>query len=142
MEDARVARPEPFTIDVADEIVDDLRARIRRTRWPDQVPGVGWDQGTELDYLRRTLEYWADGFDWRARERELNSFAHFRADVDGAGVHFVHERARDGRAGIPLLLQHGWPSSFVEYLPLVPLLTDPAAHGTTRLCMCTASLHT
>jgi pimeloyl-ACP methyl ester carboxylesterase len=121
--------PEPFTIDVADEILEDLRARIRSTRLPDQVPGVGWDQGAELDHLRRTLEYWADGFDWRARERELNSFAHFRADVDGAPVHFVHERARGGRAGIPLLLQHGWPSSFVEYLPLVPLLTDPAAHG-------------
>jgi pimeloyl-ACP methyl ester carboxylesterase len=116
--------PEPFTIDVADEVLDDLRARIRSTRLPDQVPGVGWDQGVELDYLRRTLEYWADGFDWRARERELNSFAHFRAEVDGAPVHFVHERARGGGGGIPLLLQHGWPSSFVEYLPLVPLLTE------------------
>jgi pimeloyl-ACP methyl ester carboxylesterase len=116
--------PEPFTIDVADEILDDLRARIRSTRWHDQVPGIGWDQGTELDYLRRTLDYWASGFDWRARERELNGFAQFRVEIDGAGVHFVHERARHGRAGIPLLLQHGWPSSFVEYLPLVPLLTD------------------
>jgi pimeloyl-ACP methyl ester carboxylesterase len=120
---------EPFTIDVSEEILDDLRARIRRTRWPDEVPGAGWDQGTELDYLRRTLEYWADGFDWRAREAELNSFAHFRMEIDGAAVHFVHERARGGGRGIPLLLQHGWPSSFVEYLPLVPLLTDPAAHG-------------
>ena len=120
---------EPFTIDVADEILDDLRERIRRTRLPDEVPGAGWDQGTQLDYLRRVLEYWAETFDWRAREVELNSFAHFRGEIDGAGVHFVHERARDGRDGIPLLLQHGWPSSFVEYLPLVPLLTDPAAHG-------------
>jgi pimeloyl-ACP methyl ester carboxylesterase len=116
--------PEPFTIDVADEILDDLRARIRSTRWPDQEPGIGWDQGTELDYLRRTLDHWATAFDWRARERELNSFAQFHVELDGAGVHFVHERARDGRAGIPLLLQHGWPSSFTEYLPLVPLLTD------------------
>src|SRR3954470_4716953 len=126
---ASAVAPAAFTIDVADEILDDLRARIRSTRWPDQVPGIGWDQGTELEYLRRTLEYWAGGFDWRARERELNGFAQFRVELDGAGVHFVHERARDGRAGIPLLLQHGWPSSFVEYLPLVPLLTDPAAHG-------------
>jgi pimeloyl-ACP methyl ester carboxylesterase len=93
------------------------------------VPGIGWDQGAERAYLGRTLDYWAEGFDWRAREAELNSFAHFRAEIDGAGVHFVYERARDGRAGIPLLLQHGWPSSFAEYLPLVPLLTDPAAHG-------------
>src|SRR3954469_19196783 len=121
---ASAVAPEPFTIDVADEVVDDLRERIRSMRWPDQIPGIGWNQGTELDYLRRTLDHWADGFDWRAQERELNSFAHFRAAIDGAGVHFVHERARDGRAGIPLLLQHGWPSSFVEYLRLVPLLTD------------------
>ena len=116
--------PEPFTIDVADEILDDLRARIRSTRWPDEIPGIGWDQGTELDYLRETLDHWATAFDWRARERELNSFAQFHVELDGAGVHFVHERARDGRAGIPLLLQHGWPSCFAEYLPLVPLLTD------------------
>jgi pimeloyl-ACP methyl ester carboxylesterase len=116
--------PEPFTIDVADEILDDLRARLARTRLPDEVPGAGWDQGTSGDYLRPMLEYWASGFDWRAREHELNSFAHFRVDIDGAPVHFVHERARNGRPGIPLLLQHGWPSSFVEYLPLVPLLTE------------------
>src|SRR4051795_377248 len=94
--------PEPFKIDLAEEILDDLRARIRGTRWPDRVPGIGWDQGTELDYLRQTLDYWArppgDGFDWRAQERELNSFAQFRAEIEGAGVHFVHERARDGRA--------------------------------------------
>src|SRR3954468_1277019 len=126
---ASAVAPEPFTIDVADEVLDDLRERIRSMRWPDQIPGIGWNQGTELDYLRRTLDHWADGFDWRGQEREVNSFAHFRAEIDGAGVHFVHERARDGRAGIPLLLQHGWPSSFVEYLGLVPLLTDPRAHG-------------
>ena len=123
-----MAGPESFEIAVADEVLADLRTRIRNTRWPDDVPGTAWDHGTEPGYLRRTLDYWAEGFDWRARERELNSFAHFRANIDGVSVHFVHERARDGR-GIPLLLQHGWPSSFVEYLPLVPLLTDPAAHG-------------
>jgi pimeloyl-ACP methyl ester carboxylesterase len=123
-----MGRPEPYTIAVAEEVLADLRARIHRTRWPDQLPGVGWEQGTELDYLRRTLDYWAEGFDWRARERELNSFAHFRVELDGVSIHFVHERARDGR-GIPLILSHGWPSSFVELLPLVPLLTDPGAHG-------------
>jgi hypothetical protein len=101
---ASAVAPEPFTIDVADEILDDLRARIRSTRWPDQVPGIGWDQGTELDYLRGMLDHWADGFDWPARERGLNSFAQFLVDIDGTGVHFVHERARDGREGIPLLL--------------------------------------
>jgi pimeloyl-ACP methyl ester carboxylesterase len=121
-------RVEPFAVHIGDDVLMDLRARIHNTRWPDQVPGVAWEQGTELDYLRRTLAYWADGFDWRARERELNAFANFRAELDGVTVHFVHARAVHGQ-GVPLILTHGWPSSFVELLALVPLLTDPEAHG-------------
>jgi pimeloyl-ACP methyl ester carboxylesterase len=119
---------EPFEVHVADEVLADLRQRIRRTRWPDQVTGIGWRQGTELGYLRGLLEHWAGGFDWREQERRLNGHRQFRAVIDGVSVHFVHERARHG-PGIPLVLSHGWPSSFVEYLPLVPLLTDPQAHG-------------
>jgi pimeloyl-ACP methyl ester carboxylesterase len=115
-------RAEPFRIAVDDGVLADLRERIARTRWPDDAPGEPWGQGTDLAYLRDLLAYWADGFDWRARERELNEFAHFRAEVDGVLVHFVHERARDG-GGIPLILTHGWPSVFVEMLALVPLLT-------------------
>ncbi len=123
-------RVEPFEIAVEDETLADLRARIEATRWPDQLPDIGWDQGAELGYLKRLLAYWADGFDWRARERELNALSHFRVELDGVRVHFVHERARGGDApGIPLILTHGWPSSFAEYLALVPLLTDPGAHG-------------
>jgi pimeloyl-ACP methyl ester carboxylesterase len=106
----------------------DLRSRIRNTRWPDEVPGIGWDQGVPLEYLRETLEYWAHGFDWRARERELNAHPHFTARLGEATVHFVHARAPGG-GGIPLVLTHGWPSTFVELLGLVPLLTEPAAHG-------------
>jgi pimeloyl-ACP methyl ester carboxylesterase len=119
---------EPFTIRVEDDVLADLRARIANTRWPDAVPGIGWEQGTEPGYLRDLLAYWADEFDWRAQERALNTFAHFRAELDGIRVHFVHERARRG-PGVPLVLTHGWPSAFVELLPLVPLLTDPEAHG-------------
>jgi hypothetical protein len=115
---------EPFTVDVGDDVLDDLRARIARTRWPGAAPGEPWAQGTDLAYLRELLAYWADGFDWRARERDLNAFDHFRAEVDGVWIHFVHARARDG-SGIPLILTHGWPSAFVELLSLVPLLTDP-----------------
>src|SRR5207247_582292 len=85
-------------------------------------------QGTDLKYLRQVLAYWADGFDWHAQERQLNAFNQFRADLDGVHIHFVHERSRRGR-GIPLILTHGWPSTFVELLPLVPFLTDPEAHG-------------
>lgn len=121
-------RIEPFSIRVEDEVLSDLRGRIRSTRWPDPAPGAAWEQGTDLEYLRRTLAYWADGFDWRAQERELNAFDQFRAELDGVRIHFVHQRARRMR-GIPLILTHGWPSTIVELLPLVPFLTDPEAHG-------------
>ena len=121
-------RLEPFSIQIEEEVLSDLRARIRKTRWPDPAPGPAWAQGTDLEYLRELLKYWAEEFDWRAQERELNSCAQFRAELDGVRIHFVHERARTGR-GIPLILTHGWPSTFIEPLPLVPLLTDPNAHG-------------
>ena len=118
----------PFPIRVPDEVLSDLRTRIRNTRWPDQAPGTAWGQGTERAYLQQLLGYWANGFDWRAQERQLNTFKHFRAELGDIHVHFVHERARNG-TGIPLILTHGWPSSFLELLPLVPLLTDPKANG-------------
>ncbi len=118
----------PFTIGVAEEVLTDLRSRVRGTRWPPPAPGPRWEQGTDLAYLQNLLAYWADGFDWRAQEAWLNSFDQFCAELDGSRIHFVHQRARSGR-GIPLILTHGWPSCFVEYLPLVPLLTDPGAHG-------------
>jgi len=133
----------PFTIHVADEILSDLRTRIGNTRWPAAAPGAAWAQGTDLEYLKRLLGHWANGFDWRAQERRLNTFEHFRAELygaeldgaeldgaelDGIGIHFVHARAREGH-GIPLILTHGWPSSFLEYLPLIPLLTNPKSWG-------------
>ncbi len=118
----------PFTIHVPDEVLSDLRTRIQNTRWPDPAPGTAWAQGTDLVYLKRLFGYWAVEFDWRVQERRLNTFKHFRAELGGIHIHFVHERAREGN-GIPLILTHGWPSSFLELLPLVPLLTNPKAHG-------------
>src|SRR2546429_369238 len=118
----------PFTIQVPDRVLSDLRARIRSTRWPPGAPGAEWGQGTDFEYLKHLLGYWADGFDWRAQERELNRFKHFRVEIDGVAIHFVHERARQG-SGVPIILTHGWPSAFTELLPLVPLLTEPHAHG-------------
>ena len=109
-------RAEPFRVGLSDDVLADLRSRIRRTRWPEAAPGAPWEQGTDLDYLRELLAYWADGFDWRAQERWLNGFRHCRAEIDGIGVHFVHERARSGR-GIPLILTNGGPSCFAEFLP-------------------------
>ena len=104
-------RAEPFTVRVGEEVLADLRARIENTRWPEAAPGAAWEQGTDLCYLRELLAYWAGGFDWRAQERRLNSFRHFRAEIDGAVVHFVHERARSGH-GIPLILTSGPPRVF------------------------------
>jgi len=121
-------RVEPFSIHVDDQVLADLRARIRNTRWPDPAPGAAWEQGTDLGYLQQVLAYWADEFDWRAQERQLNRFDHFRAELDDVRIHFVHQRPRRGH-GIPLVLTNGWPSTFVELLPLVPLLTDPKTHG-------------
>ncbi len=120
-------RVERFSVAVDQPMIDDLRARIRNTRLPETAPGAPWSQGTDRDWLTRLLGYWADEFDWRAAERELNRFSHFRALAGDAEIHFVHESARSG--GIPLILGHGWPSCFAELLPLVPLLTDPGGHG-------------
>src|SRR5262245_35035889 len=104
---------QPFSVAVDAAVIDDLRARIRSTRLPEAAPGQRWSQGTDRDWLNELLCYWAGEFDWRAAERELNRFAHYRAQVRDTVVHFVHERARRG-AGIPLILGHGWPSCFAE----------------------------
>jgi pimeloyl-ACP methyl ester carboxylesterase len=113
---------EPFTISISDDVLADLRGRIRQTRWPDPAPGEPWSQGFDAVYLRRLLAYWADGFDWRTQERWLNGFTHQVADIDGVRIHFVHHRAPGG--GTPLILTHGWPSMFVELLSLVERLGD------------------
>jgi pimeloyl-ACP methyl ester carboxylesterase len=121
-------RAEPFEIHVPDEVLADLRARIHATRWPPPSPAEPWRQGADLGYLRGLLGAWADEFDWRTVERRLNRLPQVRVTLDGIRIHAVHVPAADGR-GIPLVLTHGWPSSFLEYVPLVPLLTDPARHG-------------
>ncbi|HZC70738.1 MAG TPA: epoxide hydrolase [Jatrophihabitans sp.] len=127
-EGASDLRAEPFRIAVHDDVLADLRARIANTRWPPDSPGPAWQQGADLAYLRELTTYWAETFDWRAQERRLNGFRQFVADIDGQRVHFLHERSRTG-AGIPLILTNGWPSCFVEFLDIVPWLTDPASHG-------------
>ncbi|MCH2469870.1 MAG: epoxide hydrolase [Gemmatimonadetes bacterium] len=118
----------PFTIEVADDVLTDLQDRLARARLPEQIPGTGWDQGTNKAYLEELLAYWQDGFDWRAQEHRLNEFDHFKTDVDGIDVHFIHQRSANENA-VPLLLVHGWPGSFVEFADLIGPLTDPEAHG-------------
>jgi pimeloyl-ACP methyl ester carboxylesterase len=127
--------PEPFTARAAPAAVEDLRARLRATRWPDAPQDAGWSLGTDLAYLRELVAYWADEFDWPAQEAALARLPRFRVQLDDLGVHFVHVRAaagavsRPGGPALPLVLCHGWPDSFWRYAKVIPLLTDPAAHG-------------
>jgi microsomal epoxide hydrolase len=118
----------PFTIEIADEVLEDLNDRLARTRLPDQIPGTGWEYGTNRAYMEELLAYWQDDFDWRAQERMLNEFDHFKTVIDGVDVHFIHQRSPEEGA-IPLLLTHGWPGSFVEFTEIIGPLTDPAAYG-------------
>ena len=120
--------PEPYRIHVPDDVLKDLKARLRNTRWPDQIEGTGWEYGTDTEYLKTLAAYWARDFDWRAQERKLNTFHNYRVSIDGLRIHFIHEKGK-GPNAIPVLLLHGWPSSFVQFQKIIPLLTDPAAHG-------------
>jgi pimeloyl-ACP methyl ester carboxylesterase len=124
--------PTPFTINVDDEVLADLRARLERTRFPARTPGNAWAAGTDPDYLRDLVAYWANGFDWRAQERTLNAVPQYLADIAGQTVHFVHVHGvhtSNAPTPLPLILSHGWPSAFTEMLALLPLLTDPGNHG-------------
>jgi pimeloyl-ACP methyl ester carboxylesterase len=118
----------PFRIDIPQADLDDLRERLARTRWPAQLPGEGWSRGVPVAYLKELTAYWRDGYDWRAREAELNAFPQFTTTIDGLRVHFLHVRSPEPDA-LPLLLTHGWPNSVVEFARLVGPLTDPRAHG-------------
>lgn len=118
----------PFRVEVPDAVLADLRERLARTRFPNQVEGAGWSQGTELGYLTDLIAYWRDEFDWRAVEARLNAFDQFVTTIDGQRVHFVHHRSPEPGA-LPLLVSHGWPGSVVEFLDVLGPLTDPVAHG-------------
>jgi pimeloyl-ACP methyl ester carboxylesterase len=118
----------PFTIHVEDEILNDLRERLLRTRWPDQVDRAGWDYGTGLSYMQELVRYWLQTFDWRKQEQTLNQLPQFRANIDGLEIHFMHVRG-SGLNPLPLIITHGWPSSFAEMHGIIRPLTDPAAYG-------------
>lgn len=121
----------PFRIDIPQHDLDDLHDRLDRTRWPDELPGVGWAYGVPSDYLRELVGYWRHEYDWRAAEARLNEWPQFTTEIDGAQVHFAHIRSPEPDA-TPLIVTHGWPGSIVEFLDVVGPLTDPAAHGGDR----------
>ncbi len=118
----------PFKIEVPDAVLADLRERLARTRWPDQIPGTGWEYGTELGYLKELCETWRTSYDWRKHEAALNRWPQFETRIDGQRLHFVHARSKHADA-FPLVITHGWPGSVVEFQKLLPLLVDPTAHG-------------
>ncbi|WP_405583069.1 epoxide hydrolase family protein [Streptomyces sp. NBC_01190] len=121
---------EPFTPRAEPAALDDLRTRLRATRWPDAPEDAGWSLGTDLAYLRELVAYWADGFDWPAQEAALAQLPRFRVRLGDLGIHYVHARAVAPTGPVlPLILNHGWPDSFWRYSKVVPLLTDPGAHG-------------
>ncbi|HWM10037.1 MAG TPA: epoxide hydrolase [Solirubrobacteraceae bacterium] len=116
----------PFQIDIPQSALDDLRGRLERTQWPDELPGT--DQGVPLEYVRRLADRWRDGYDWRAWEARLNELPQFTTTIDGQHVHFIHVRSPEPDA-MPVIATHGWPGSIVEFLDVIGPLTDPASHG-------------
>lgn len=112
-----------FTVDIPQRTLDDLRERLAKTRWINEVEGAGWNYGTSLAYLKELVRYWHDEFDWRAQETTINRFRHFRADVDGLSIHFIHERGK-GENPLPIVLTHGYPDSFLRFQKLIPLLVE------------------
>ena len=118
----------PYRVSVSEDELDDLRARLRRARWPERETVDDWSQGVPLAYLRELCDYWADGYDWRAAEAQLNALPQFRTEIDGLSIHFLHVRASNADA-LPIVMTHGWPGSIVEFLDVIAPLTDPGSHG-------------
>ena len=123
-----VSTPRPFTIHIPEEVLDDLRARLSRVRWPDEIPGTGWQYGSDLAYMKTLVGYWHEVYDWRKHEALLNGFKQYTVPLGGIELHFIHEPGRGPRP-LPLLLSHGWPGSVLEFHKLIPRLTDPARFG-------------
>jgi len=123
-----IARARPFEIQVGAPVLADLAARLAVARLPPAQGAAGWDAGGDPAYLRDLLQHWREKYDWRREEAALNGFPQFRAEVNGADIHFIHARGK-GVKPLPLILTHGFPDSFTRFLKIIPLLTDPAAHG-------------
>ncbi|HZD59898.1 MAG TPA: epoxide hydrolase [Anaerolineae bacterium] len=118
----------PFRIEIPQADLDDLRDRLARTRWPDELPGVGWDYGLPLAYVKKLAEYWRNSYDWRKHEAKLNEYPQFTTIIDNQNIHFLHVRSVEPDA-LPLIATHSWPGSIVDYLDVIDPLTNPRAHG-------------
>jgi len=118
----------PYRTAIPQSDLDDLRARIAATRWPTMLGDDTWDRGVPVAYLRELADYWSKSYDWRAAEAEINQYPQWTTEIDGTNVHFLHVQSPEKDAQ-PLLMSHGWPGSFVEFLDVIGPLTDPAKHG-------------
>ena len=118
----------PFRVDFSKAAIDDLRERLRRTRWPEPATAGGWTQGTPLAWVRELCRYWLEDYDWPAAQQRLNHFPQFMTAVDGLDIHFIHVRSPLSTA-TPLVLTHGWPGSVAEFRKVIGPLTDPVAYG-------------
>lgn len=118
----------PFRIEVPVDALSDLRKRLEQTRWPCYVEDSDWNSGTDLAYLKELVAYWLEAYDWKKHEKALNRLSHFKTDVDGIGIHFIHERGK-GPNPFPIILTHGYPDSFLRFAKIIPMLTDPASFG-------------
>ena len=125
---AGLSTPRPFTVRVPDDMLADLKTRLERARFPDEVPGSSWQYGSDLAYVKDLVTYWRERFDWRAQERQLNAWPQFTVPVGDVDLHFIHAEGVGPRP-MPLLLSHGWPGSVWEFHKILPLLTDPGRHG-------------
>ena len=123
-------RLDKFKIKVPSTVIEDLMARIKLTRWPDEVENAQWNYGTNLQYLKDLARYWLKDFDWDKQEQYLNLFNQYQVQIDECSVHFVYEKGK-GHNTTPIIISHGWPSSFTEMLKIIPMLTDPLSHGGT-----------
>ncbi len=117
----------PFTLNIPQADLDDLRDRLDRARWPDELPG-DVDDGIKQSYVRSLYDYWRDEYDWRATEAQINTHPQFTTKIDGQNVHFLHVRSPEPNA-LPLIVTHGWPGSILEFFDIIGPLSDPRAHG-------------
>jgi microsomal epoxide hydrolase len=122
------AKPTPFSLHVADDVLADLKSRLARVRWPDEAPDNHWKYGTDLPFLKSLVGYWRDGYDWRRQEAQLNGFSQYKVKLAGIDLHFIRADGK-GPKPLPLLLSHGWPGSVHEFHRIIPMLTDPARFG-------------
>lgn len=118
----------PFEMDIHDSELDELRARLLATRWPSAETAGDWSQGVPLGWMKDITDYWANSYDWRAREKPLSQFDHFVTTIDSVDVHFIHAPSPHPGA-VPVIMTHGWPGSFVEFLKVIEPLRNPTAFG-------------